>query len=79
MSVSEDIKNIITEQDYLSDNRDIFTDFLIEKRVCVTSLNINFTAFNIKYQLLKKCWWADYERTLLFNVFTHLINEGQHS
>ena len=54
MSVSEGVKDIMTEQDYLSDNRDILTDFLTEKRVCVTSLNSNFTALNIKYYLLKK-------------------------
>ena len=54
MSVSEGVKNIMTEQDYLSDDRDILTDLLVKKRVCVISLNINFTALNIKYQLLKK-------------------------
>ena len=79
MSVSEGVKNIMTEQNYLSNDRDILTDLLTEKRVCVTSLNINFTALNIKYQLLKKCQWADCEGTLLFNISTHLISEGQYS
>ena len=49
MSVSEGVKNIMAEQDYLSDDRDILTDLLTEERVCVTTLNINFTALNIKY------------------------------
>ena len=75
MSVSEGVKNIIIEQDYLSDDRDILTDLLTEKRVCVTTLNINFTALNTKYQLLKECQWADYERTLLFNTFMHSVSE----
>ena len=77
MSVSEGVKNIMTKQDYLSDNRDILTDLLTEKKVCVTTLNINFAALNIKYQLLKKCWQTDCERTLLFNIFTHSVSEGQ--
>ena len=79
ISVSEDVKNIITEWDYLSDNRNILTDFLAKKRVCVTSLNINFTVLNIKYQLLKEYQQTDYERTLLFNTFKHSVSEGQHS
>ena len=39
----------MTEQDYLSDDRDILTDLLAEKRVCVTTLNTNFTALNTKH------------------------------
>ena len=79
MSVSEGVKNIMTEQNYLSNDRDILTDLLTEKRVCVTSLNINFAALNIKYQLLKKCQWANHEGTLLFNISMHSVSEGQHS
>ena len=76
MSVSEDVKNIMTEQDYLSDNRDILTDLLTEKRACVTTLNINFATLNTKHQLLKKCQQADHEGTLLFNAFMHSVSEG---
>ena len=79
ISVSEDVKNIMTEQDYLSDNRDILTDLLTEKRAHVTSLNTNFITLNIKYQLLKEYQQTDCERTLLFNVSMHSVNEGQHS
>ena len=49
MSVSEGVKNIITEQDYLSDDRDILTDLFTEERACVTTLNTNFTALNTKH------------------------------
>ena len=79
MSVSEDVKNIMAEQDYLSDDRDILTDLLTEERACVTTLNTNFTALNTKHQLLKKCQQADHERTLLFNAFMHSAGEDQRS
>ena len=49
MSVSEGVKNIMTEQDYLSDDRDILTDLFTEERACVTTLNTNFTALNTKH------------------------------
>ena len=54
MLISESVKDLTAEQDYLSDNRDILTDLLIKEKVCVTSLNISFTALNIKYELLKE-------------------------
>ncbi len=54
MSVSGNVKDLIAEQDYLSDNRDIFINLLTEKKVCVASLNISFITLNIKYQLLKE-------------------------
>ena len=79
MSVSEGVKNIIAEQDYLSDDRDILTDLLAEERACVTTLNINFAALNTKHQLLKEHQRADREGTLLFNASTHSASEGQRS
>ena len=54
MSVSENVKDLIAEQDYLSDDRDILTDLLAEKKACVASLNTSFTTLNTKYQLLKE-------------------------
>ena len=43
------------------------------------SLKVNFTALNIKYQLLKKHQQADCEGTQLFNTSMSLINGGKHS
>ena len=54
MSVSENVKDLITEQDYLSDDRNILTDLLTEEKACVTFLNTSFATLNIKYQLLKE-------------------------
>ena len=76
MSVSEGVKNIIAEWDYLSDDRDILTDLLTEERACMTTLNINFAALNTKHQLLKKCQQANHEETLLFNASMHSVSEG---
>ena len=76
MSVNKGVKNIMTERDYLSDDRDILTDLLAEKRACVTTLNINFVTLNIKHQLLKERQQADREETLLFNAFMHSAGEG---
>ncbi len=55
MSVSENVKDLIAEQDYLSDNRNILINLLTEEKAHVASLNTSFTALNIKYQLLKEC------------------------
>ena len=79
ISVSEDVKDIMTEQDYLSDNKDILTDFLTEKRVCVTSLNINFTALilnisfwrNISELIMREHYSSTSSHTWLMKVKTH--------
>ena len=77
MSISEDVKDIMAERDYLSDDRDILTDLLTEERACVATLNTNFTALNTKHQLLKERQQADCEGTLLSNASTHSVSEGQ--
>ena len=55
ISVSENVKDLIAEQDYLSDDRDILINLLAEEKAHVASLNTSFAALNTKYQLLKEC------------------------
>ena len=54
MSVSENVKDLLAKQDYLSDDRNIFINLLTEEKACVAFLNTSFTALKFKYQLLKK-------------------------
>ena len=56
MTVSDSINDLMTKK---NDLRDILT----EQQDCVAELKISFTAFSIKYQLLKKYQQADYEET----------------
>ena len=77
MSVSENVKDLIAEQDYFSNDRDILTDLLTEKKIYMTSLNTSFTALNIKYQLLKECQQTEQEGTHSSNILNSL-NDGKH-
>ena len=77
ISVSESVRDLIAECNYLSDDWDILTDLLAEEKTCVTFLNISFITFNTKYELLKKCQWADYEETQLFNISMLLIDRSK--
>ena len=43
------------------------------------SLKVNFTALNIKYQLLKECQQADHEGTQLFNTSMPSVSRGKRS
>ena len=54
-------------------------DILTEQQDCVAELKISFTALNIKYQLLKKCQWADCEGTQQSNTSMTLVVEDKHS
>ena len=72
MTVSESIHNLLLKKNDLIDT-------VTEQQDCVNSLKTNFTVLNIKYQLLKKCQWADHEETQLSNTFTSSVDEGKHS
>ena len=78
MSVSENVKDLIAERDYLSDDRDILTDLLAEEKARVASLDTSFAALNTKYQLLKERQRTEREGTHSSNI-SNSSNGGKRS
>ena len=72
ITVSDSIHNLLLEKNGL-------VSIVTEQQEQVNSLKANFTALNIKYQLLKECQQADHEGTQLFNTSIPLVDRGKHS
>ena len=73
MIISESVSDLISEWDsLLNDKNNLIKTF--------TVINVNFTAFNIRYQLYKEKHWAEWESLHNISVFKHSqFSNNKHS